>query len=171
MLVFDEGVPHGRSRSVTFVAFAVVGPLLLCSGAIFVLFYYFCRRFLFYHTVRCFFSPSFNVPHTAVNTSRVTRTARKITHGIPAVSKVLHNSDRSRSRSTTAVDYILRSTCGCEILCIICIVHVQPRKHAIDQADHTAPTRQHEIDHADHTNHTDQGYVCPELQQYLRYKS
>ena len=30
-----------------------------------------------------------------------------------------------------------------------CIVQVQPRKHALDDADHTAPTLQHELVHTD----------------------
>ena len=38
----------------------------------------------------------------------------------------------------------------------ICVVQIQPRKHALDHAGYTAPTRQHELDHTDHTDHTDQ---------------
>ena len=30
-----------------------------------------------------------------------------------------------------------------ERLCRVCIVQMQPRKHVLDYADHTAPTRQH----------------------------
>ena len=30
-------------------------------------------------------------------------------------------------------------------------VQIQHRKHVLDHADHTAPTRQHELDHTDHT--------------------
>ena len=38
----------------------------------------------------------------------------------------------------------------------ICTVQVQPRKHVLDHADYTAPTRQHGLDH------TDQQSICPE---------
>ena len=31
----------------------------------------------------------------------------------------------------------------------ICVVQIQPRKHVLDHADYTAPTRQHELDHTD----------------------
>ena len=34
-------------------------------------------------------------------------------------------------------------------------MQLQPRKHELDHADYTAPTRQHELDHTDHTAHTD----------------
>ena len=60
-------------------------------------------------------------------------------------------------------------------LCRICVVQIQPRKHVLDHAGYTAPTRQHELDHTDHTDHTnhtdhtdhtDQDYICPE-----RYRS
>ena len=50
------------------------------------------------------------------------------------------------------------------MLCRICIVQIQPRKHALDLADYTAPPRQHELDHTDHTDHTDQGYIYPAWQ-------
>ena len=33
------------------------------------------------------------------------------------------------------------------MLCGICIVQIPPRKHALDYADYTAPTRQNELDH------------------------
>ena len=42
------------------------------------------------------------------------------------------------------------------MLCKICIVQFQPKKHALDDADHTTPTRQQELDHAD------QESICPE---------
>ena len=42
------------------------------------------------------------------------------------------------------------------------VVQIQPRNHALDDANYAAPTRQHELDHTDHTDHTDQEYVCPE---------
>ena len=48
------------------------------------------------------------------------------------------------------------------MLCRICAVQIQPRKHVLDHADHTAPTRQHELDHTDHTDYTDQECICPE---------
>ena len=38
------------------------------------------------------------------------------------------------------------------------IVQIQPRKHGLDHADYTAPTRQHvpdDTDHTDRTDHTD----------------
>ena len=35
-----------------------------------------------------------------------------------------------------------------------------PGSNVLDRADYTVPTRQHELDH---TDHTDQGYVCPEI--------
>ena len=41
------------------------------------------------------------------------------------------------------------------MLCRVCLVQIQPRKHTVDDADYTAPTRQRELDHADHTDHTD----------------
>ena len=47
-------------------------------------------------------------------------------------------------------------TCRYEMLCGICVAQIQPRKHVLDDARHTAPTRQHEPDHTDH------GYICPE---------
>ena len=37
-------------------------------------------------------------------------------------------------------------TCRYEMLCRICLVQIQSRKHALDHADYTAPTRQHELD-------------------------
>ena len=40
------------------------------------------------------------------------------------------------------------------------MVQFQHKKHALDDADYTAPTRQRELDH---TDHTDQGYICTEL--------
>ena len=47
--------------------------------------------------------------------------------------------------------YIYRSPCSsparCERLCSIFIVQIQPRKHALDHAGCTGPTRQHELDH------------------------
>ena len=45
------------------------------------------------------------------------------------------------------------------MLCKICIVKIQPRKHVLHHAGYTAPTRQHELDHTDHTDHTDQEYI------------
>ena len=42
------------------------------------------------------------------------------------------------------------------LLCVICVPQIQPRKHVLDRADYTAPTRQRGLDH------TDQGYICPE---------
>ena len=47
---------------------------------------------------------------------------------------------------------------------MICVAQMQPRKHALDDADYTAPTRQHELDHTDHTDYTDQQSVCPAWQ-------
>ena len=41
-------------------------------------------------------------------------------------------------------------------MCRICIVQIQPRKHILDRAEYTAPTRKHEQDH------TGQEYICPE---------
>ena len=38
---------------------------------------------------------------------------------------------------------------------MIYIVQIQPRKHELDHADYTAPSRQHDLDHTDHTDHTD----------------
>ena len=39
------------------------------------------------------------------------------------------------------------------MLCRICIVQIQPRKHVlVDHAGYAAPTRQHELDHTDHTD-------------------
>ena len=52
-----------------------------------------------------------------------------------------------------------------EMLRMICIVQVQPRRYVLDHADYTAPTRQHELDrtdHTDHIDHTDQESICPE---------
>ena len=46
-----------------------------------------------------------------------------------------------------------------ELLCKICMVQIQPRKHVVDHADYTAPTRQHELDR---TDNTDQEFVYPE---------
>ena len=39
--------------------------------------------------------------------------------------------------------------CCCEMLRRICVSQIQRRKHALDHADCTAPTRQHELDHTD----------------------
>ena len=47
-------------------------------------------------------------------------------------------------------------TCPYEMLCRICIVQIQPRKHVLDHAGCTAPIRQHEVDP------TDQEYICRE---------
>ena len=47
-------------------------------------------------------------------------------------------------------------TCRCDMLCRICVVHIQPRKRVLDHSDDTAPTPQRELDH------TDQEYMCPE---------
>ena len=59
------------------------------------------------------------------------------------------------------LDYRDLHLLGSEVLCRICTaVQIQPRKHVLDHADHTAPTRQHELDHTDHTDHTDQDYIC-----------
>ena len=57
-------------------------------------------------------------------------------------------------------------TCRYEMLCRICVVQIQPRKHALDYAGYTAPTQQHELDHTDHTDHTDQESVFPVWQMY-----
>ena len=46
-------------------------------------------------------------------------------------------------------------TCRRDMLCRICVVQIQPRKHVPDHAGYTAPTRQHELDHTDRTDHTD----------------
>ena len=44
-------------------------------------------------------------------------------------------------------------TCCCEVLCSICIIQIEPRKHhAPDHADYAAPTLQRELDHTDHTD-------------------
>ena len=48
------------------------------------------------------------------------------------------------------------------MLCMICVVQIQPRKHVLDDADNTAGTLQHELDDTDHTDHTDQEYIFPE---------
>ena len=45
------------------------------------------------------------------------------------------------------------------MLCRICIVQIQPRKHVLDHAVFVAPTRKHELDHTDHTDYTDQEYI------------
>ena len=63
-----------------------------------------------------------------------------------------------------AVWPINSSFCRVEMLCRICVVQIQPRKHGLDHADYTVPTRQHELDHTDHTDHTDQEYICPAWQ-------
>ena len=42
---------------------------------------------------------------------------------------------------------------------MICIVHIQPKKHVLDHADHATPTHQHYLHHTDHTG---QEYVFPE---------
>ena len=34
-------------------------------------------------------------------------------------------------------------------------MQIRSRKHALDHAGYTAPTRQHVLDHTDHTDHTD----------------
>ena len=47
-----------------------------------------------------------------------------------------------------------------EMICRICIVHIQPRKHVLDHEGYAAPTRQHELNHTDHTDHTDQELMC-----------
>ena len=48
--------------------------------------------------------------------------------------------NRSSRSSTTIL------TCRCEMLCRICIVQMQPRKHVVlDHADYTASTRQYEL--------------------------
>ena len=39
------------------------------------------------------------------------------------------------------------------MLCRICVVQIQPRKHVLDLAGHTAPTWQHELDHTDQKNY------------------
>ena len=66
------------------------------------------------------------------------------------------------------------------MICRICLVPIQPRKHVlfVDHAHYTAPTRQHDLDHTDHTDHTDQEYTCPERSRswngnrsYRSYKS
>ena len=54
------------------------------------------------------------------------------------------------------------------MLCRICTIQIQPRKHALDHADCKASTRQRELDHTDntdhtdHTDHTDQVSIHPE---------
>ena len=40
------------------------------------------------------------------------------------------------------------------MLCRICVVQVQPKKHVLGRAGYTAPTLQHELDH------TDQECIC-----------
>ena len=41
------------------------------------------------------------------------------------------------------------------MLCRICIVQIKPRKHILDHADTTGPSRQHELDDTDDTDDTD----------------
>ena len=38
------------------------------------------------------------------------------------------------------------------MLCRICTVQIQPRKHVLDDAHSTARALQHELDHTDHTD-------------------
>ena len=52
--------------------------------------------------------------------------------------------------------------CRYKMLCRICKVQIPSKKHFLDVAGYTAPTRQHELDHTDHTDHTDQEYICPD---------
>ena len=35
------------------------------------------------------------------------------------------------------------------MLCRICIIHIQSRKHVLGHEDYAAPARQHELDHTD----------------------
>ena len=45
------------------------------------------------------------------------------------------------------------------MLCRICIVHIQPKKHVLDHADPSTPTRQHELDHIQIRNISAQKYL------------
>ena len=52
------------------------------------------------------------------------------------------------------------------MLCRICVVQIQPRKHALDDAGYTAPVGQHELDHPDHTDlHNNVGNDLSECKQ------
>ena len=44
------------------------------------------------------------------------------------------------------------------------IQQIQPRKHVLDHADYTAPTRQHELRHADHKS------ISPEKNLKVQYR-
>ena len=75
-------------------------------------------------------------------------------HIIPATREAfltvaqLFTSDKSRSSRSCICLYVM--------LCRICMLQIKPRTRAIDQADHTAPTRQHGLDHVD------QEPLCPD---------
>ena len=87
---------------------------------------------------------------------------------------VIQSEKGSHVGQTDQIDHDLDHldlNCRYEMLCRICVVQIQPRKHALDRAGYTAPTRQHELDHTDHTDrtdHTDQEhiYICPAWQIY-----
>ena len=78
----------------------------------------------------------------------------------PQTQILFDTSDRSRSTS-----FVWILSCRYEMLCRICTVHIQSRKHVIDHADCTAPTLQHELDH------TDQESICPERSRSSSGKS
>ena len=82
----------------------------------------------------------------------------------PATWARSYRSYRSYTSYTDQIDHDLYHLqilpCRYEMLCRICTVHIQPRKHVLDHADYTVPTRQHELDHTDHTDHTDQEFIC-----------
>ena len=66
------------------------------------------------------------------------------------------------TRRTNQIDHDLDHldlTFRCEVLCRICIVQIQPRKHALGNADYMAPTRQHELEIIPGT---DQESICPQ---------
>ena len=81
------------------------------------------------------------------------RARREVPRWLCVAFHTSDGSDRSRSRSFSIL------TSRYEMLCRICTVQIQPKKHVLDHADHTAPTRKHE---PHHTDHTDQESICPE---------
>ena len=75
-------------------------------------------------------APSYSMVPAAISPDRHTTCSRP-----PApINSYSIPSERMRSRSSS-------SSCCYEMLCMICIAQIQPRKHVLDHADSTASTR------------------------------
>ena len=53
--------------------------------------------------------------------------------------------------------------CRYDVLCRIGTAQIQSKKHALDHADHTPPTRQRDLEHTCHILHTNRRYVLPKI--------